>query len=195
MTVFNPTNPSGDAMRTLLRSLLSILALILVVPSANAADPAISAFYGHFEGKTLDSVGTELSPRDMAVDVEPHKKGGFKLTWTTVIKRDNGKVKRKTHTVSFAPSGVDNVYASAMRTNLFGKAVPLDPLKGDPYVWATLRGKTLTVHAMVITEDHGYEMQTYHRTLSADGMELEFTRVRDDERLKDVRGTLVRKKS
>ena len=107
-------------------------------------------------------------------------------------RRADGRIKRKSYEVNFVPSATDNVYASAMRRNLFGKAVPMDPLKGDPYVWATLTGATLVVHALVITEDHGYEMQTYRRTRTADGMDLVYHRVRDGKRLKDVNGTLVK---
>lgn len=174
-----------------MRSLL-LLGWILAFAASAASARNIEEFYGVYEGATADTVGTELSRRDLAVEIGPRKKGGFELTWTTVIKRSDGRVKRKSHTVSFVPAGKKNMYASAMRTNLFGKAVPLDPLKGDPYVWATLDGATLTVHALVITEDQGYEMQTYRRTLTEDGLQLEFLRVRDGRRLKDIRGTLVR---
>ncbi len=176
-----------------MRSLLLVGCVLAFVASAASAK-TIEEFYGVYEGATADTVGTELSRRDLAVEIRARKKGGFELTWTTVIKRSSGKVKRKSHTVSFVSAGKKNMYASAMRTNLFGKAVPLDPLKGDPYVWATLEGDTLTVHALVITEDQGYEMQTYRRTLTDEGLALEFHRVRDGQRLKDVRGTLVRTK-
>ncbi len=72
------------------------------------------------------------------------------------------------------------------------KSGTLDPLKGDPYVWAVVSGRTLKVHALVVTEGFGYEMQTYERTLTKEGMDLKFTRVRDDERLRDLQAKLVR---
>jgi hypothetical protein len=152
----------------------------------------IEDFYGHFEGKAMDAAGGVIEGRDISVDIKEGRKGGFNLSWSTEIQRADGRVKRKSYTVGFVTSGTDNVYASAMRKNVFGKAVPLDPMKGQPYVWATLSGATLTVYALVITDQHGYEMQTYRRTRTDTGMELEFHRVRDGVRLKDIRGTLSR---
>jgi len=158
----------------------------------SAADNvAIESFYGRFEGQAISETQGEISERDISVEITPEKKG-FKLKWVTVTKRSDGRVKRKSYEVDFGPSSSANVYASAMRRNLFGKAVPMDPLKGDPYVWAILSGATLVVYALVITDDHGYEMQTYRRTRTADGMRLLFHRVRDGERLRDVTGTLVK---
>ena len=68
----------------------------------------------------------------------------------------------------------------------------LNPLKGDPYVWARQEGGTLTVYAMVITEDGSYEMQQYDRKLTEDGLDLAFSRIRDGEQLKVIKGTLKR---
>ena len=137
------------------------------------------------------------SSSPIAADIEafygPDKKGkGFVLAWSTVSQRSDGRQKRKDYRIRFVPGGRDNVYSSAMRINMFGRAVPLDPLKGDPYVWAVVSGRTLKVHALVVTEGFGYEMQTYERTLTKEGMDLKFTRVRDDERLRDLQAKLVR---
>ena len=162
------------------------------IPTATAENLPIEKFYGSYEGKALDTFGEQLEGRDLSVQIEKGKKKGFKLTWTTVIQRKDGRVSRKSHSVTFNITGSENVYASAMRTNVFGKAIPLDPLKGDPYVWATLRGATLTVNALVITDEHGYEMQTYRRTRTEKGIDLVFHRVRDGKRLKDIRGELVK---
>jgi len=156
-----------------------------------AKDLQLEDFFGSYEGQAVSESGGEVSTRDIAVDLFEYK-DGFRLKWATTTKRKDGRMKRKTYEVHFVPSSRDGVFASAMRRNLFGKAVPMDPLKGDPYVWATLDGATLTVYALLITEDHGYEMQTYKRTRTADGMRLVFHRVRDGERLRDVTGSLLK---
>ena len=80
-----------------------------------------------------------------------------------------------------------------MRRDAFGHSEPLDPLKGEPYVWADIEGPTLRVHALLITDDGGYEMQVYRRTLTADGMTLEFSRNRNGKELKTIYGNLQRK--
>jgi hypothetical protein len=46
---------------------------------------------------------------------------------------------------------------------------------------------------MLITDDGGYEMQVYRRTLTDDGMSLSFSRNRNGQELKTVYGVLARK--
>ena len=171
---------------------MMVIAALLWSSSPIAAD--IEAFYGAYAGRGVArSSGGELTDRDLSVEIGPDKKGkGFVLAWSTVSQRSDGRQKRKDYRIRFVPGGRDNVYSSAMRINMFGRAVPLDPLKGDPYVWAAVSGRTLKVHALVVTEGFGYEMQTYERTLTKEGMDLKFTRVRDDERLRDLQAKLVR---
>ena len=45
---------------------------------------------------------------------------------------------------------------------------------------------------MLVTDDGGYEMQVYDRTLTGDGMDLNFTRVRDGKTLKNITGSLLK---
>lgn len=195
VTMMNVT--ATTRLRALLASSALLAAALVLAPrpaaaQGQAAQRALPDFFGEYVGEALSSDATDLSRRDIAVRIDAHGAQGFTLTWTTVIRQPQGDARRKTHTVDFVPTGDAQVYASAMRTNLFGKAVPLDPLQGDPYVWATLQGATLTVHALVITQDHGYEMQTYKRTLTPAGLDLVFHRVRDGQRLRDITGSLVR---
>ena len=57
---------------------------------------------------------------------------------------------------------------------MFGHFTPLDPMAGEPYLWAHLSDDTLTVQALLITEDGGYEIQTYERRLAPHGLDLTF---------------------
>ena len=79
-----------------------------------------------------------------------------------------------------------------MRKNLFGQTVPLDPLKGDPYVWARIVGDELRVHALIIREDGGYKLLSYDRVLTEIGLDLYYSRIRVGELLRVVTGTLKR---
>jgi len=45
-----------------------------------------------------------------------------------------------------------------MRKDVFGNRALNDPLKGEPYVWARMRGDTLTVYALIVTPDGSYDM-------------------------------------
>lgn len=148
-------------------------------------------FIGEYLGEGISSEGNDLTKRDLRVEIKPNGEG-FSLTWVSVTHEKNGTLKRKAYTVQFKPKGKAGLYGSAMRTDMFGNQVPLDPLKGEPYVWARISGDTLFVYALLITEEGGYEMQVYERTLSPNGMDLTYSRVRDGEMMRTVRGTLKR---
>jgi hypothetical protein len=166
--------------------------LILGLSPALAADSAITPFIGDYVGRSLQAPNEPLSPRDLSIKISPHGERGFTLEWTTLI-HDGGGERRQTYSIDFTPSQRRGIFASAMHRDAFGHSGPMDPLQGEPYVWAAITGKTLTVHAMLITDDGGYEMQVYRRTLNADGMALSFSRNRDGQKLKTVYGVLARK--
>lgn len=177
-----------NALRSLTLGLIFAIALSGL---ARAEDAAIAAFYGTYVGKaTVENDGVS-SERDLNVVVKPFRKG-FTVEWTTVTRRAGGKTKRASYKINFRPSRREGIFASAMKINKFGKGVPLDPLKGDPYVWAKISGKTLTVHAMIILDDGGFEMQTYNRTLTDNGMSLDFERIRDGQPLRRIKASLER---
>ncbi|MCH9669833.1 MAG: hypothetical protein K0U93_00140 [Gammaproteobacteria bacterium] len=167
------------------------LALVILPVSAVADKAPWEKFYGAFAGRGSGTVEGELTARDLQVTIAPASKG-FSIQWITATRKLDGRIKRKEYTVRFVPTADPHLYSSAMRVNMFGKAVPHDPMEGEPYVWATIRDDVLTLHALVITESYGYEMQVYERRLTDVGMELTFSRVRDGERLRDVNAALVR---
>ncbi len=172
--------------------LLAYITFILVA----FAQPSTAAyqyekFVGEYLGEGITSEGEDLTKRDLRVEIKP-KQESFVLSWVSVTHKSNGSLKKKAYTVQFKPRGNSGLYGSAMRTDMFGNEVPLDPLKGEPYVWARISGDTLFVYAMLITEEGGYEMQVYERTLTPNGMDLTYYRVRDGGVMRTVRGTLKR---
>lgn len=173
-------------------SFVVLLAALLAWPSPAAAQlKPIEAFFGSYVGRTISEETQGIDVRDLAVEIRPTRKG-FNLSWTTVIHKNDGEVRRQSYAIDFTTTRRPGVFASEMRTNMFGQAEPLDPLKGEPFVWARLEGSTLTVHAMMITDSGGWEMQTYERTLVPEGLNLTFSRVRDGKPLRQITGTLAR---
>lgn len=167
-----------------------VCATMALAAMAEAAAPEVEAFFGEYEGEAATDNDGELRKRDLRVEILPHE-NGFTVNWISVTKRPNGKLKRKAYSIDFHPTRRDNIYRSGERKDLFGNAVPLDPMKGDPYVWARVHEDTLTVYALHVLEDGGYEMQTYARTRIPEGLELKYSRVRDGEILRTVNGTLL----
>ncbi len=174
-----------------LAATVAVLAGLLASGAARAGeDLTIEAFSGHFVGTGIAkndlSEYFALTVRDLDVRITPEE-GGFALSWTTVLRQggdpDNPDVKRKAGAIYFVPTD---------RAGVFRGAVDMDPLAGVPFVWARIAGQTLTVHSLVVHDDGSYEIQTYDRTLTGEGMDLKFTRVRDGEPVRTVTGKLAK---
>lgn len=174
---------------SLLLAALMAFCLLLIPASGHAAD--IERFAGSYVGEAeVTDNGTSLK-RDMSVTIKVTD-DGFTLGWTSATHREDGRIKEKTYTIGFVPSARDNIFQSAMKTNLFGKATPLDPLQGEPFVWARIEGDTFSVFSLFIDPAGDYEMQEFHRTLAPGGLDLLFRRVRDGTVEREIR-TLLRR--
>ena len=177
----------------MLRNLAAAWALVAVfagAPASVAQDLPIAAFAGQFVGTGLarDDLSEyfDLTVRDLGVTIAVRGQG-FNLAWTTVLRDrgdpDNPTAKRKTTALDFVATG---------RAGVFRGATPSDPMSGQPYAWARIKGQTLTVHLLVIAADGSYEMHTYDRTLTPFGMDLKFTRVSDGEPTRSVTAKLTK---
>lgn len=171
------------------RAILALAVMVLWAGAARAVD--FERFFGRFEGEAIADGGTELSKRDLRVNIGPSEKG-FVVEWVALIPKADGRTKRVAYEIPFRATRREGIFGSAMKSDMFGHAVPLDPLKGEPYVWARIVGNVLSVYSMLITESGGYEMQVYDRKVVNGAMELTYSRVRDGEVLRTVRGTLAR---
>lgn len=148
-------------------------------------------FYGDYAGETAYDVDGIEYKRDLSASIKALK-DGFNVAWKTTTHKPGSKPKEKSYSIDFVSTDREHVYSSAMKADLFGGREALDPMKGDPYVWAKVNGRTLTIFALLVTDDGGYEMLVYKRTLTADGLELDFTRLRDNEPLRSINATLIK---
>ncbi|MEM8579230.1 MAG: hypothetical protein AAGF60_15380, partial [Pseudomonadota bacterium] len=169
-----------------MRNVQSVIlaAALVLLPLAGWAD--IARFVGSYSG----SAEVELSDgsrqaRDMSVTVT-ELRDGFSVKWTSTRFREDGRKNSKTYQVNFLPTERPGVYAAAQQRNVFGHKVPLDPMRGEPYVWARLMDDTLSVYSLFVTDDGSYEMQQYDRTLVEDGLRLDFARFADGAALRSV---------
>ncbi|MDG4603225.1 MAG: hypothetical protein P9C48_12035 [Defluviicoccus sp.] len=177
-------------------AVLAVWLLIGLVTAAFAesATPTLEAFFGTFKGQTILESDGAMTTRDLDVAIAPTRTG-FNIRWTTTTLGRDGALKRESSSIDFEPTRRTGIFASQMRSDMFGNRVPLDPLRGDPFVWARQIDATLTVYALLITDDGGYEMQVYHRTLAEDGLTLRFFRFREGDALRTVTASLKRTKS
>ncbi|MGB0630819.1 MAG: hypothetical protein ACPGRZ_08990, partial [Alphaproteobacteria bacterium] len=158
--------------------------------SATAADLNIKAFYGKFQGGGIaendDSIYFGVTARDFDVTIEPAG-NGFSVTWTSVIRGggdpNKPNVRRKTTT---------RVFESTSKPGVWKAVDSKDPVTEGELCWARLKENTLSVYLMVVRADGAYEIQKYDRTLQPTGMEMLFTRTRDGEKVRQVKGRLVK---
>lgn len=170
---------------------LAVAALLFLgLGPAVAADLNIKAFFGKFQGGGIaendDSIYFGVTARDFDVTIAPAG-NGFSVTWTSVIRGggdpNKPNVRRKTTTRTFAPTAKPGVWKAAESK---------DPLGDGELCWARLKENTLSVYLMVVRDDGAYEIQKYDRTLQPSGMLMNFTRIRDGEKVRQVKGRLVK---
>lgn len=176
-----------------MRFALVLLTCLAVFGTAGpaAADRPIESFFGEYTGRSVSGAGDALSTRDINVEIKEIRRG-FNVSWTTVTLRKGGKAKRKEYSIDFRKTKRDGIFQSSMRKDVFGNRTPNDPMQGDPYVWARVRGDTLSVYALIVTGDGSYDMQVYNRTLTPNGMTLDFKRFLEGEEVKSIKGELQR---
>ncbi len=178
-----------NTMNMLWNRPLLVCATMILVVTVEAAPADFEAFFGEYEGQAITN-HIDLRKRDLRVKISPYE-NGFTVNWISVTRKSDGKLKHKEYSINFHPTRRSNIYRSGERRDFFGNAVPLDPMVGDPYVWARIHEDTLTVFALHVLEDGGYEIQTYERRRIPGGLDLKYSRVRDGEILRTVRGTLA----
>lgn len=151
-----------------------VLAVCIAVDTAKA-QPHPERFVGDYSGSAdvIMSDGSVLK-RDMSVSIRTTKEG-FSVKWISVSYLGTG-VREKSYEIAFLPTDRSGVFSAGMTRNVFGHAVQLDPMKGEPYVWARIIGDTLTVFSLFVDAQGGYEIQQYDRTLVEGGLQLDFQR-------------------
>jgi hypothetical protein len=177
--------------RFLLLSLFAGLIIGFAVTTVEARPWAIDRFYGTFEGVSNNKLEGEISSRDLEVKIRPGD-DGFVVDWSALMKKADGRVKRTKYSIAFKPTHRENIYQSMMRTDLFGHMVPLDPMRGDPFVWATVDENTLVIYALLIAVSGAQDLQIYRRTLTPSGLALDYTRLYDTSPVTRITATLLK---
>ena len=165
---------------------------VLLAGVAWAKNPVLEAFEGVYSGsaEVVSQDGTS-SNRDMSVEIAKTK-AGFSVAWSTTSVRADGSINEKDYLIEFVPSERDDVYAAAMERNVFGHEVQLNPMKGEPFVWARIKDGTLTVFSLFVDEVGEYELQQFDRTLVEGGLQLQFRAVRNGEVTRSVETFLAK---
>ena len=160
--------------------------------AAEAQNKPIEAFYGRYVGSATKADSPEITDRDMDVVIKKGKAKSFIVDWTTITRTADNTLKRKRQEIEFQLTPRKDVFEAGMRTDKFGGRIPMDAMKGEPYVWARIQKETLTVFALLITDEGSFEVQVYDRTLTDKGLTLEFSRFRDGLQRRHIAAFLER---
>ena len=163
-------------------ALVTVLGFATVAQADEPTTP--EPLFGRYQGIgiTQDPRATfyGFEDRDLDVEIGPEY-GGFFVSWTTVLRPfGNKEVERKSTRISFEPSARMGIYterAGAMRSE-------------DGLSWATISGGILTVRLLRILDDGSYEVQSYERSLTKDGLFLFFRSDRDGAVIRIVTSSL-----
>lgn len=169
----------------------TLAALVAMLMAGAVHAQSITPFVGKYTGTAELEIDGAMKQRDLSVSIEEDDPG-FSVDWSTVTYREDGESKEKSYSVSFLPSDRTGIFGAAMKKNVFGKAVPLDPMKGEPYVWGRIEGDTLTVYSLHVHDQGGYDLQQFDRTLAEGGLQLEFKSVRNGEVWREISAFLKR---
>ena len=171
--------------------------LAIATPEA-LADSGIAPFVGVYVGQAevYDRAGTLVGKRDLEVIIEDLGRQRFRIMWTNVSlvdgRRDLPGVERRVGEAIFQPGDQPQVYVQEMRGSLFETARNMDFLAGDPMRWASVEGDRLGMYSIALTDEGRLEVQSYVRTLTEDGMDLEFRRVYDGDVNRRIVGRAIR---
>ena len=178
-------------MRSFATSLaVSAISWGIMAGAALAADRPLEDFYGQFTGVGIADSGaletSDISHRDLAVVIEPANEG-FRLTWTTYFVSSGANadvsLKEKSASLTFTPSQDENRF-DAVGTG--------DPLSGVPATWARLEDDSIIVNSVQVKADGSYDLTSYIRTLTEDGLDVTFIRFKDGNVTRRVRADLTR---
>ena len=164
----------------------------------SAAEDQLQPFFGSYVGVAqVEDVQTgEEESRHMDIVIEPYDGDGFRLHWVNVTlvdgRRDLPGVERRVQTVLFEEADAKDFFLEVEEGSPFREREVTRPMRGDPVRWAAIDDRTLHVNSFVVLDDGRYELQTYDRVLTDDGMRIEFQRIVDGEVVKRITGTAVR---
>ena len=163
-----------------------------------AAPGGLERFAGTYVG-VADETGAEdpsRSRRDIDLVISLEAYGALRIAWSNVTlvngRRDVPGVERRVDEVRLVPAPDRDFYLARQAYDPFTERRQPDPLGGDALRWATVTGDTLRTYSLAILDDGTYELQTYDRTLTPDGIRLDWRRSVDGQVVRQATGHAVR---
>lgn len=155
------------------------------------ATTAIERLAGRYVGVNVGEATTSVTPApsDIHLDMQPSGQR-FVLRWQSLSVLATGT--RHHYEVVFKKTPRSGIYLAEMGCDLFGNARPLDPGRGEPYMWAYIGDAELTLYAMYIANDGSHDLSRYLYRWAGDSVTLKYERVRNEQPIERLQAVLRR---
>jgi len=171
------------------RALIPALAVALCLGAAEARadESGLEGFYGVWLGSAVTEskteTGKEVTARELYVSILESDKG-FSMEWAAIRRKGVSATEEDPIVMQVAE------FVETERPGVWRSEPSEDPL-GGIYAYARLQDGTLYVYNIAVDKAGRLETQIYQRTLSPEGMQLEFRRIVDGVLVRTVKGTLT----
>ena len=172
--------------------LLAVLLTIGAAVPSYAADKKIQDFFGAYLGHGGEAAGetpaAEKTSRFSQVIIRSaaEEKGGFTIEWAT-LKLKGDEIPSEADTKSYTQT-----FRATDKPNLYRDVTSGDPNLGADTSWAVIKGDTLTIVQITVQPEGGYFVTQYDRTLTAKGMDVDFTRIENSKVVRSVKLNLLK---
>ncbi|MEA3291666.1 MAG: hypothetical protein U9Q71_05105 [Pseudomonadota bacterium] len=156
----------------MLRQPLFVLLLIFACgssPVMGATD--LDRFAGQWRGVAVDrNDGFEITADSLVLQLKQGTEG-FDLEWKIPDSGDQARF------IETDQPGVFSTSASKLGfLGLFSSSKEIDPLAGDPLIWARFEAGSLTVYKLTIDDLGAFSLDRSHLTVAGESLQLRFTR-------------------
>lgn len=151
-----------------------LLALLLIFTCASLpvmGETNLDPFAGQWRGVVVEHKdGFELAADSMVLQLKQDAKG-FDLKWGTPDGGDQARF------IETDQPGVFSTSASKRGfMGLFSSSEEINPLAGDPLIWARFEADSLTVYKLAIDDLGAFSLDRFHMVPAENSLQLRFTR-------------------
>ena len=174
---------------------LAVGALLLAGPAAHGA--GLEDFFGTWRGTEVSApAGLKFEAGDLDVAIEPYD-GGFHMRWTALDRAGpEADFIAQPAEATFSETERPGVYeydpGGSLLTSLFAAPATGNPLEGETLLWARLSEASLVVYSLSIDSAGGLDLNRYARTLSDDGIVVDYRRRGEGREPVRIEGRLER---
>lgn len=184
-------------VRVVSKTLVLVAASLLICGTSVAA--SLSDYFGTYVGVATVEKDDEAGAgekRDIDLVISRYKQNGFRIEWIAVYlvdgRRDVPGVKRRKHEVLFEPGDQDCCFVQVGEYDPFRETEAPRPMLSEPVRWAVLDDNGLQLYSFAVLEDGDYELQSYTRSLTEQGIDLLYERIEDGVVMRRITGHTVR---